>query len=797
MKKKGAALILLGLIGVLGTAAGCRRADSHTVSPSTETSEAVTEEDKAEEKSTEAAAPQLDIKVPSIAAENYPVVNGSTATLPLSIELYCLATGCTKAEAESRIVHTKTTDAYYRLIDEKNFETGVNLVLAYEPPKAVYDHMEESRIPLTIKPIGKDALVFMVNSGNPVSSLTEKQLIEIYTGKIKNWSQIGGESKEILAFQRPEHSGSQNLMEKLVMKEQAMETAPASQIVGEMGELIKKVASYNNQENALGYSVYYYAKNMFQIPGLRFMEVDGVLPSNESIRDGSYPYVNEFYAAIREDEPENSKARILFDWLTEEDGQKLIESLGYVGMENAKMAENSSGEPPIPVQFSPETGAGSLHLKEEEKLLLDGRFVYGTEGVYILNRGMQEETKLEDVSYPEKAGIASLGEPVILVNTKTGQSGLFDIQNKEWVLDPIYDSLYEEKEGEIRGYRWDEEREREELAQITVKGGELTVAELKPGRLGDYLWDEKDGFVTITGLNGAEVDSFDLKKDKNLAPGYFYAPYYVASDEDGDCVLLNGQGEVVFSKSDLDETFLSDLKAKAAPSGYNCIQVRGISGDGGWFEGFVGYDNSHFVYDLKSRKVVSRLGDQIESYISEEDSAYTLTSAGKTAVYNSQGGPLLSQDGRRFEYILGRDYYGYIENGNLVIENTKKKTKYELKTENMKLQGENIGYSIAEDTFFLMSDEGYSVWQKEKCLMENELISWWESGNCVVVSDENQKNLVLREADGAVLYKSKVPEWIFRVDDSMMAAYRGNYFYLLNFDGEYALRLLNAEMMDD
>lgn len=48
--------------------------------------------------------------------------------------------------------------------------------------------------------------------------------------------------------------------------------------------------------------------------------VDGIMPSNSTIQDGSYPYVNDFYAVIRDDEPEDSPARLLFDWLTSEGG---------------------------------------------------------------------------------------------------------------------------------------------------------------------------------------------------------------------------------------------------------------------------------------------------------------------------------------------------------------------------------------------------------------------------------------------------------------------------------------------
>ena len=410
---------------------------------------------------------------------------------------------------------------------------------------------------------------------------------------------------------------------------------------------------------------------------------------------------------------------------------------------------------PLPRQE--ERGPAAIHLKENEKILLDGQQVYGTDGVAILNGRMEKEATLEDVSYPDRAGTAAPGTPVLLCDTKTGQRGLYEISRKEWLLEPSYDSLFYNNETKsFWGYRWAETEEKQRTFEITVNGGKITEKEM------------------------------DLS-----------APYYVTEDSDGDCVLLDSQGECVFSKADLDPAFLSEVKAQTAPSGFGSIQVGSISGDGAWFEGFVGYETNHFIYDLKKKKLVSRLGDKIETYLSEADSAYTLTRNGKTAIYNALGGPLKAQNGHDFEYILGRDYYGYLENGRLIVEDIKGTVHYELETENRRLRRENIGYSIAKDTFFLMDEKEYSVWRKETCLMSGPMLSWWTSGEYVIVTAEDQKNIVLREKDGEIVYQSKLPEQILSISDAMLAVSRGNYFYLIDFDGEYALKLLDSRMGDD
>ena len=64
-----------------------------------------------------------------------------------------------------------------------------------------------------LTPFATDALVFVVNADNPVNGLTTEQLQKIYTGESTNWSQVGGEDRELLPFQRHPEAGSQALMQ--------------------------------------------------------------------------------------------------------------------------------------------------------------------------------------------------------------------------------------------------------------------------------------------------------------------------------------------------------------------------------------------------------------------------------------------------------------------------------------------------------------------------------------------------------------------------------------------------------
>ena len=120
--------------------------------------------------------------------------------------------------------------------------------------------------------IGLDGFVFLVNKENKVDSLTLEQIQKIYTGEITNWSNVGGENEEIVAYQREANSGSQNLMEKMVMQGLKMkEPENTNLMIGSMSGLIDGIASYSNSKNSIGYSIYLYAKEQYVKDNVKFL----------------------------------------------------------------------------------------------------------------------------------------------------------------------------------------------------------------------------------------------------------------------------------------------------------------------------------------------------------------------------------------------------------------------------------------------------------------------------------------------------------------------------------------------
>ena len=266
---------------------------------------------------------------PFLTVEDFPALDGSTACIPLMAQMMADTTGRDLVEAQSTISVSTTAYAW------ENFglyDTDTQMLVVYEAPDYVKKELEEAKAELESKPIGRDALVFIVNENNPVKSLTQQQLKDIYAGKITNWKDVGGEDLDIVAFQRGEDSGSQTLFKKLLIQGGELMTPPSELAPAAMGELVDSIADYNNSANAIGFSVYYYIDQMYSKPGLRLLAVDGVTPSNDTLADGSYPLCNDFYAVIHPDAAADSPERRLYDWLDTDAGQDCIKKSGYVAV---------------------------------------------------------------------------------------------------------------------------------------------------------------------------------------------------------------------------------------------------------------------------------------------------------------------------------------------------------------------------------------------------------------------------------------------------------------------------------
>lgn len=269
------------------------------------------------------------VKIPAptlTITENHPKLDGATATFPI----YAAASQAIYKDFPTNSVHgwitsSTTPTAYERLI------SGYVDVAFVAQPSAEQRALAESRgVALHFTPIAKEAFVFFVHADNPVSGLTSEQIRAIYAKRIVNWNEVGGLDEKIIPFQRPPGSGSQTALELKVMQGEKPAPPLREEIAEGMGGVIQRVAAYQNSRQAIGYSFRVYATTMNRDKDVKFLAIDGVEPTRENIRSGSYPYTADVFAATAG--TTNLHVPAFIDWFLTDQGQQLVEDTGYVSL---------------------------------------------------------------------------------------------------------------------------------------------------------------------------------------------------------------------------------------------------------------------------------------------------------------------------------------------------------------------------------------------------------------------------------------------------------------------------------
>ena len=257
--------------------------------------------------------------------QNMPVIDGSTSLIPLEGGIKAAIFGVSQEEGEKMVYHTTTYGAFDNLLNG-----SCDLLLSVPLSEDQYKQAEQEGIELVEVPIAMEGFVFVVNYNNPVDTLTQKQLRDIYSGKITNWKEVGGRDEQIIAYQRNWTSGSQNYMITF-MGDTPLMDAPIELRPDSMVGLMNVIAINENAVNSIGYSVYAYAADMYGTgKDIKFIKVDGVEPNKQTMASGEYPLMSYNYAIFRADEPEDSPVRRLVEWMTSYDGQLAIAKAGYI-----------------------------------------------------------------------------------------------------------------------------------------------------------------------------------------------------------------------------------------------------------------------------------------------------------------------------------------------------------------------------------------------------------------------------------------------------------------------------------
>ncbi len=257
-------------------------------------------------------------------SDNFPKLDGATAAYPvygaMAQEIY---KGLDENSVGDYVSCTKTTEAYSQLING-----NIDIFFGAQPSKQQLKMAESKGVKFELTPIAREAFVFFVNKGNPVDNLTLEQIQDIYQKKITNWSELGGKNEKILPFQRPENSGSQTIMLAKVMNGKTLPAPLWEEYSSGMGEIISQTAAYRNYTSAIGYSFRYFATGMKPNNDIRILNINGIAPSYQNIRKKKYPFTVDVYAVTAGSKNPNTNK--LIQWILSEQGQKLIETCGYI-----------------------------------------------------------------------------------------------------------------------------------------------------------------------------------------------------------------------------------------------------------------------------------------------------------------------------------------------------------------------------------------------------------------------------------------------------------------------------------
>ncbi|MDQ6625090.1 MAG: phosphate ABC transporter substrate-binding protein [Verrucomicrobiota bacterium] len=175
--------------------------------------------------------------------------------------------------------------------------------------------------------VAHDGIAVIVNAKNPITNLTKKQVEQIFTGEVSDWSAVGGTGGKISIYTRNTSSGTYSDWKELAMNKRdyapsAQKMAGHEQIAAEVGKNV----------NGIGYVGLAYLK----APGVKAVKIDGLEVSAETVRTHSWAYARPTFFYTN-GEPAGLVKQFI-DFTLGSEGQKIVERVGFVGVDESKPA---------------------------------------------------------------------------------------------------------------------------------------------------------------------------------------------------------------------------------------------------------------------------------------------------------------------------------------------------------------------------------------------------------------------------------------------------------------------------
>ena len=178
---------------------------------------------------------------------------------------------------------------------------------------------EEKANGLTETVLAYDGIAIIVHPDNPVADLSLETIAKIYTGEITNWKDVGGEDAEIVVIGREAGSGTRDGFESIT------DTKDACQLRQELTSTGDVITAVSQNPAAIGYASLAAVKDT-----VKAVTVDGVAPTEETVKDGTYTVQRPFVLVTRDGVALSETAQAFFDYATSADAAPIIAAAGAV-----------------------------------------------------------------------------------------------------------------------------------------------------------------------------------------------------------------------------------------------------------------------------------------------------------------------------------------------------------------------------------------------------------------------------------------------------------------------------------
>ena len=178
---------------------------------------------------------------------------------------------------------------------------------------------EEKAAGLTEAVLAYDGIAIIVNPDNALSDIDVDTIAKIYTGEITNWKELGGEDAEIVVIGREAGSGTRDGFETITGTKDACKYRQELTSTGDV------ITTVSQNPAAIGYASLASVKNT-----VKALNVGGVTPSEETIKDGSYVVQRPFVLVTKTDAKLSDAAQLFFDYATSEAAGEIISAAGAV-----------------------------------------------------------------------------------------------------------------------------------------------------------------------------------------------------------------------------------------------------------------------------------------------------------------------------------------------------------------------------------------------------------------------------------------------------------------------------------